>query len=161
MTQPRFSPIRRRVQVDQPPVGTDWQRANDSAGLWLIRSLVARLVTSAAVATRLAQLRASQGTEVYFRTVAGATQAAGLTRDYVAYNGSTPATDGVATVQLGWPHDGLWLPPGAVLAVTTALIDVADQWSTIVLDLIEYPEEAAPWLYPSPGDAVYTLPAGG
>lgn len=150
MPRPRWTPTPRRVNVATPAAGANWTQLNDSGGGWLVRGIAYTLVTSAAVANRLNGVTATAGEDVWFRTTAQLVQTATLTRGYSAWPGSPATTVDAGALLMPWPTDGLWLPPGHVLASTVALIDVADQLSLIVLDVIEYPETLPAHMLPMP-----------
>src|SRR2546430_2093889 len=127
-----------RPRIPQPAAGADWSIVNDRQGIMRIRNLTFQLLTSAAVANRVVRIEATDGNEVYFRTVASAAQAGGLTGLYGAFPGVSGLTQ-VATVKLvTWPVDGVNLCAGsAVRAVTTAL-DVSGQFSAGWVGLAEH-----------------------
>jgi hypothetical protein len=87
-------------------------------GLYAVRF---RLVTSATVATRTVSLVIDDGTNILWQKVAGATQAASLTRDYVFTRG---VTDGVAfdannQIVMSLPNDFPILPNFRIRTITT------------------------------------------
>jgi len=150
MGRSRWAPVPRRIQVAQPAAGASWTQLNDSGGLWLVRALTFTFVTSAVVATRFAAITATAGEDVWFRTTAQLGQLTTLTRNYAAWAGSPASTVDATTLLMPWPTEGLWLPPGHVLASTVALIDVGDQLSAVTLTVIEYPEVLPSHLAPMP-----------
>jgi hypothetical protein len=150
MARQRWRPTPRRVNVTQPGAGANFSRVNDSGGLWVIRGLAFTLTTSAAVANRVMTLLARAAEDVWFRTSAGGVQVASLTFDYSGWPGSGSPSGTTPVALLGWPHDGLWLPPGQVIESDVQAIDAADQISAVVLDVIEYPETLPTHLTPGP-----------
>lgn len=140
MSQPRWMPNFRRVPVAAPAVATNWSRTNDSGGVWVIRSVVFRLVNDANVQNRFVEVNATAGEDVWFRSGAQVAQVAGQDRFHSAYAGSGLSTADCPTYTLGWPADGLWLPPGHVLASSVANIQAGDQLSGILLQVIELPD---------------------
>lgn len=108
---------------------------------WRVTSLVARLVTSAAVANRRMSLAADDGTAVWYAQAASADQAASLTVDYCAHTGASfgGVVPGVLTVPL--PAAGLLLRPGHRLVVAVLNIDAGDQWSEITAMVDEIPSD--------------------
>lgn len=130
----RISGVRTRVRTRRvelstvPAAGASPSLTVPGGHVWRVRALYGSLVASAAVANRVPTLTV---------TVDGATV-------YV----STPPTAQTAssTVRYGWiPSDAeslgtdprrlvipeLVLGPGATLVISTAAIDVADQWSAL------------------------------
>lgn len=150
MGRQRWRPSPRRQLVTQPAAGASWTQLNDSGGLWLVRGLVFVLATSAVVATRVPEVRAAAGTDVWFATPALTGQGASLTTRFSAFPGSPAAGTIGFTSTLPWPTDGLMLPPGHILSVVTTAIDAGDQYSAIFLDLVEYPETLPDNVAPSP-----------
>lgn len=114
--------------ISQPAAGADFSAISVPNRLWKLGLLFGKLVTSSAVATRVPQviIQNIEGDTVA-KLPAPSTQAASLTQFYTwgidILNQSVTGTD----VSQSLPD--LWLPPGAKIVVTTAAIDVADQWS--------------------------------
>jgi len=148
MSHPRYEPITRTIAVPSPAVGAEIAITPTGGGLWIIRSLAFTLTTSAAVATRAVALVAANGSDQYFSATGSGTQAASLTRRYGAYSGSTGAISTGVRHGVGFPDDGLWLPQGHVLSTSTDLIDVGDQYDSIIALVDELPSGSGRVLWP-------------
>jgi hypothetical protein len=160
MQIPKHAPIRRRIDVPNPAAGANWSATASQGGAWLVRGVAMVLTTSAAVANRLVGLQGTEGTDVTFSISASAVQAASLANRYQAFTGATSQAGASGVLTLGWPNEGLYLPIGCTLSSTTALIDVADQYSAIVLDVVEYPGTYPVYLDPIPGGYSFDQSAG-
>lgn len=127
------SPYRRSrivVPVASPAAGADWTVAVPAGHLWEPVAVSATLVTSAAVATRVARLLFSDGNFTFADCPPFATQAASLTRRYLWLVSPTGVAQG-AGVLSSMPD--LCAMAGWAIRTTTDLIDAADQWSAIML----------------------------
>ena len=133
------APLRFVHKLAAPVAGAEVDLTPRGLGDWRIMNLALSLVTSATVANRTITLTADDGTDVYFRAPAIASQAASLTGLYTAYEGSDAETLVAGEVTLGWPDHGLWLPQGAHLRTQTDLIEVDDQYGAVVALVEEYP----------------------
>ena len=132
-------PYQKLQKVASPVAGAEWSIAAPGQGLWRVVSAAFRLVTDATVANRTVTLVADDGTDVWFRSVATAQQAASLTVDYGAFAGGSPGGfAGVAGV-MPFTQDGLWLQPGWRLRSVTGAIAATDQYSGISLLVEEFP----------------------
>lgn len=114
-----------------PAAGTDWTLQATGAATLRIVSLRAVLVTSAAIANRQVRLIADDTERVWWEVEASAVQTAGSTTNYCAYTGAVLAGVLGGTFTLPLPQAGLLLLPGHRLRVSTAALDVADQWSAV------------------------------
>jgi hypothetical protein len=133
------SPYRRLVKVTVPAAGANFAWSPDRGALAVVRTILFVLATSATVATRTAIITASDGNDVFFRTMPGGTQINGQTIAYSGFSGSaTLSTVGPGEL-LAWPTDGLYLLPGFVLASAVDQLQVGDQLSGIMLDVEELP----------------------
>ena len=144
--------------IAQPAAGAEFSISPDTASTWLIRSIVARLTTSAAVANRMPVLTQDNGGLVYARFLPASVQAAGAVVDYSAVMNGTPQTAVGGFAEWNFPPDGVWLPQGHRLRSATQLIDVADQWSAIAIFYLEFP--TGPGEYYWPGPMTITSPEG-
>jgi hypothetical protein len=154
MPRQRWALTPRKEPVPTPAPGVNWSRTNDSGGTWLVRSIMFRFVTAAAAANRIVSVVATSAEDRWFLTTSGLAQAATLTADYSAFPGAAPTVALGPAGLLALPDDGLWLPPGHVIASEVSAIQAADQLSAIVLTVIEMPE-VLPEHY-LPGTPVYT-----
>ncbi|MGH3630266.1 MAG: hypothetical protein ACRDRL_22840 [Sciscionella sp.] len=120
------------VVIANPAAGADFTQTVPAGEQWILRSARALLTSSAAVANRSVQLQAVDTTpNILVSSPAFAVQAASLAVSYDWFNGGGGTS--VANSQTGaWPYE-LRLQPGWKVQSKTALIDVADQWSLIVL----------------------------
>lgn len=150
MPNPRNAPISRARTFPAPAAGANLVISPDSAATWLIRSIVFNFVTGANVGTRSVILAADNGTDTWFRSSPGGTQAASLTRFYGAYAGSAGASSQGSAIMLGLPTDGLWLPQGHRLITAVENIDPADQITAANLFIIEFPTGPSALYWPVP-----------
>lgn len=122
-----------------PAAGADWSIVAPGRGSWLLTSVFARLVTSAVVGNRQAQFTVDDQTSTYFKVPLGIAVAAGSTVEYCGFAGAQAGAIAGGTVIFPLPTTGLLLLPGARFRVTTAGIDVGDQWSNICAAIQEFP----------------------
>lgn len=148
MADSRNKPLHRIVQIPNPIAGQEVTIVADKMAGWLIRSLRFQLVTSAVVANRAVTLSATDTIAEYFRAATGAVQAASLTRVYAGFAGSAGAVSGGPVVAVGLPSDGLWLPQGSKLQTITDLLDGTDQFSSITVQVLEFPTGPGTFLWP-------------
>lgn len=149
MTAPHRLPVPDRIRVNNPAAGANFSFTNTDGGLLLVRAVTFLLTTSAAVANRIVGLSVAIDGTTWLATSTGLAQAASLAVPYSAFcTASSPAIT-VAGVNLPWKDDGVLLRQGHVLSSVTAAIDVADQYSAIVLDVLrylpDYPYAAQPY----------------
>lgn len=149
MGNPRWTPVPRIIPITAPGAGVEIDIVPTTSGGWLIRTIRATLVTSAAVATRTPTLSADDTISEWYRAAPGATQAASLTRVYSGFHSSAGAASAGPVIAWGIPADGLWLPQGHHLRTITDLIDVGDQWSNVVISVIEFPTGPNVQLWPA------------
>jgi len=128
----------RTVRLPAIAAGLNWELKAPGNAYWRIVSITARLVTSAVVANRQVVLIGDDQTNTFYTQGFSSAQAATLTIDYCAHTGGSSILGGtVATGAL--PHMGLLLMPGYRLRASTALLDVADQWSLVTALVDEIP----------------------
>lgn len=94
---------------------------------------MARLVASATVANRVPILTVAQGSNVFLRLPSLVTVTAGQTRTFTWFPQASQQNDG-SIYQA--PIPTLALDAGAVIATSTAAIDVGDQWDALWLNLL-------------------------
>jgi len=130
----------RAINQGNPAAGANWSVTVPNGARWLIQSVESRLVTSAAVANRIPHIVITDGAgDELFNSPASAAQAASLTVRYSACGGVQAAVnDGAAIVPI---PDVASMLQGWTIGVTTTAIDVADQWSNIWLNLVEWNEQ--------------------
>lgn len=127
---------RRTVQIPSPAAGTDWLVRVPVAEAWLIRGLVATLTTSAALGTRVPELRIRDEGVVISRWQAARGQSPSETDHLsIVQGGPAAVPTGAAFNQWGVPAE-VTIHPGRILDTNTLGIDVADQWSEIALDVV-------------------------
>jgi hypothetical protein len=132
--------IPRTILGATPAAGADWTIPVPGGVVWRVQSLTATLVTAVAAAIRAAAVQLFDGSVVSARIAAGATQIGSLTGNYdwfVNY-GDHVAVDIVAGVTATWPD--IPVPGGWTIRSATNNIQGADQWSAIVLYVLEIEE---------------------
>ena len=125
---------RRRFVQPAPGVGVDWTISVPAGMVWDFESIQATLVSSAVAATRAVRLQVTDGNTVYLDLPASATQILSLTRRYSWFPLAPPSAIGSGILS---PMPDLRVDAGTIIRVVTDLLDVGDQWSSIVLDLIQ------------------------
>lgn len=131
----------RIVKVAAPAVGAELVIPVPGGVVWKIEAIRAQLVTSATVATRLATMRAGDGSTTPIIMPAGSTQVASLTVVYEWLRGLSTAAGsgalGISAVGFG----SALLPGGWQLQTVTANIDTdpstGDAWSAVSLYVVE------------------------
>lgn len=156
------TPLRRyprTVLVPQPAAGSDWSYTVPGGVMWRLVTVLGQFATSAVVASRAPFLTVSDGATVYLKVPPQATQAASNTDQYVWWRDAPQYAVGGGVVQ---PIPELTLMPGYAIAALTTALDVGDQWSGVVLHVIETMIGAGPIdLNTVPEMVVLTMPAGG
>jgi hypothetical protein len=116
------------VRIDPPGAGADWSLTVPAGHIYQLLALHARLVTSAAVATRIARLAFGDGVSPIADLPPQASQAASLTYSYAWL----PSPSGIltGTFMLSVLPD-LELQAGWTLASLTQALDAADQWDQV------------------------------
>jgi hypothetical protein len=139
MPHPGREPLLRLITVPTPAAGAEFVVKAPGEGLWRMISIAAIFTASAAVANRRPSLLADDQTDVYWAAESTVDIAAAAAVRVCAYTGAVGAgLTGVLT-NLPLPTEGLILQPGYRLRSSTALIDVADQWSAVRAQVMEYP----------------------
>ena len=156
MRYPNKQPIVRRVRVTSPAAAANWSFRAEQGNLVLVKGFVFTLATDANPANRGILVRASEDGVVWFHTTAQFVQAASTTIRYGAHPGSNGSAGNGSAVLFEWPSDGLVLPVGHTLDVTTSAVQPGDQYSAIVLDVVEFPATYPEWLMPLSGTHGFT-----
>lgn len=132
--------IPRVLKVQNPAVGTDWTINVTAGTMWYVQSIAARLVTSAVVANRSTAIIASDGTDVFMRLSPVQVQVASVSSRYswVKNQGYAASSTWAAGIVASFPSIPLF--GGFAISASTPAIDVGDQWSEIVLYVIETEE---------------------
>lgn len=137
---PKWMPRQRVFPLSPDPnAGAEISITPRNASGWLIRTLRFQLVTDANVATRGVTLSATDGSNEWFRSAAGISQAASLTRVYAALDGGVHTAAVGSVIEIGLPVNGLWLPQGHTLRTITENIQATDQFSAVCMFVIEFP----------------------
>lgn len=132
----------RTLKVDNPLVATDWVLTAPGPTWLRVISVAARLVADANVANRRVTVIGDDRTTPWFIQNVTLDVTAGQTVDFCGHTTGSPSSGGnVITFPL--PHNGLMLMPGHRLRVSTANIQVGDQWSNILALVDEVPSDGA------------------
>jgi hypothetical protein len=131
----------RTRKIANPAAGADWTFKAPGGFYWRITSIVARLVTSAAVANRVLTLRAGDQTNFWYAQETPLAVPQNTTVDFCAHTGGGGTSGTALTLVLALPSEGLLLLPGNQLVSVTTAIDVADQWSDVIAMLDEIPSD--------------------
>ena len=127
------------VIVTQPAAGAEWRYTHSGPSWYLVRNVIAQLVASAVVATRVARLQLLYQSVLSVQMPPTATQTAGLT---IVYNTTTAGTTTADASTSQWPlPDDLILKDGMVLQSNTTAIQTGDQWSLIALLVEEFTDK--------------------
>ena len=120
----------RTVVVPNPAAGADWRQTVPGSELWEIVSLFGVLVTSAAVPNRFAELPVGDGVTTFLTIPDQAGQAISLTFRRVWYVGhNNGGTNNLNRIVI----PPLTLQPAESIGPVTNGLDVADQWSGVVI----------------------------
>jgi hypothetical protein len=127
------------VSFPNPVAGAELDIRPNGIGPWRLMWASWLFTASAAVANRVPTFRVDADTLTHLFIPSATVIAASATQRFQGVSGTqAPAT--VAGIQyLGWPYGGVVLRPGDHLRSTTALIDVADQYSAVVAMIEEIP----------------------
>lgn len=153
MTSPlRKLPTPDRIRVPNPTPGANFSFTNDKGELILVRSVAFQLVTSAVVATRLVTVTVSVDGLTWWLTSNTLGQAASLTRTWSGWGTQTSSVDSAGGNMFPWRDSGVLLRQGHVLASVITAIDVGDQLSNVVLDVLRFSPEYDQFRPPYVGD---------
>jgi len=120
----------RTTVVVPPSAGADWSYKIPGAELHQLLTVQGTLVASAAVANRYPSLAMGDGTTVYARSRAAGAVVAGSTSIVLWTEGAYP---GAANGILGSYLPTAMMSEGETIASVTDGLDVADQWSAIII----------------------------
>lgn len=132
--------IPKTVTVANPSVGADWNTLIPGGVAWVVMSIRATYATSAVVGTRFPNLEVSDGNQVMMSIPASASISASATVPYtwirdlgapIVTSGSARATNTIWS----FPLLGGW-----TISTSTVSKDVNDQWSSIILFVLEIEE---------------------
>lgn len=121
------------IPVAAPAAGAQWTKAVPGDQAWIIRSVLAKLVTSGVAGTRSIALTFDDQTNVFAAATAAATQITGLTQTYAWMTDFGPNAVGVAGGFVSSALPELVLPPGFRINSAASAFDAGDQWSGIFL----------------------------
>lgn len=128
----------RSVLVSNPAAGADWSQAVTTGARWLVTSLRAIFTASAAAANRVIHIGFNDAVNQYYDNVVATAITAGQAAQIIAAAGvqaSFSATSLEAVLPLPTPA----LMSGSFhVFSSTNNIQAADQWSAIVLNVIEW-----------------------
>lgn len=134
--------IPRVIPVPNPAAGADWNINVTAGALWIPLSIRAQLVASAVVANRFPRLRYSDGSSVFYGSGVAAPATASTNFIYTWARGmGYDRSNGSGTD----PSGGLPTFPifgGFNISVSTASIDVADQWINVFVYVLEVEERS-------------------
>lgn len=99
-------------------------------GDMIVHAAVFQFTTDATVANRTVQLKADDGTHVFFSVAAG-TQAASISQGYAVFSGS--AFQSASTILLAFPSGGLRLRKNDRLRTATSSIQAGDNYGAMTL----------------------------
>jgi hypothetical protein len=123
--------VPRVLQVQQPLVGHDWAYVHSGPSWFIPTAIIAKLVTSAAVANRLPQITLTFRSVLCGQWSTAVVVPASTTAIITASDaGGTSTLLNTLTIQL---PDNLMIADGMTLASLTNLIDVGDQYSAIAI----------------------------
>lgn len=122
------------VPVPQPAAGAGWTFVVPAGHVYHLHSVLATLQTSAAVANRSARIQLGDGVRTFLDLPPAAVQPASVTWVY-AWTESPPALQIGTGVSSHLPHTAM--PAGWTVGTLTNFLDVADQWSGIVLGVTD------------------------
>lgn len=126
------------VVCPNPGAGAEFSQAVPNGVVWELLAASYRFTSSAAVANRRSALRVRDpNAKLVGQVDSAAVQAAGVAVDYVYQQELGPPASVVVQAQQ-LPLQGVPLPAGFVISTITALIDVADAYSNIVLMVREW-----------------------
>lgn len=139
----RWLVVPRTVLVASPAAGAEWSRSVPSGVTWLPLSLAYTFVSSAVVANRNPAVTFGDGTTVYGWTDTPIAVAASTTLRlaYMRGVGVSSQTGLASRVVTALPT--VPLPGNHQLASVTAGLDAGDQYSAIVLQVLEIRERSA------------------
>lgn len=125
--------------VTTPAAGSEFSLTARGRGVWRVLSLAFTFTASAAVANRRVQLRADDGTTVWFAAPASLDIVAAGSAVFSAYGGAAGVGLTGASATIALPADGLLLLPGHRLRSATLNIDVGDTYTNIAALVEEFP----------------------
>lgn len=131
------------VVVPKPAAGAAWARKTPGTYLERLVSVSFTLTASAAVANRVTALQlADNNGQVLLSVPCGGAQVASTSLAVCLVQKAPAYAAAVAGASVGWLPDVL-VPPDYTWQAVTSGIDVADQFSAVVMLMQQYPNDAA------------------
>ena len=133
------------IRVPNPAAGVDWAHTFTGAFVRRIISVAATLTTSAAVANRAVRLdvTAPEGRALSIPLPAVVT--ATLTTALTWAEGIYPVNTALFDSALSTGFEGMVMPPGFTIGTVSAALDVADQFSNVLIMVESW--ESIPWTH--------------
>lgn len=133
----------RTIALAQPAAGADFAAITVPGGaVWCIETLFGQLVCSAAAANRRPVLRLTDGNLRIGDFSENASVTANSTSTHTFARNIAHTVAGLGGQGNFAPAPDIWLQAGATIAIATAGIDVADQWSQgalLIQEILEQP----------------------
>lgn len=123
--------VRRVQKIASPAAGADLLLTVPGGVQWRLLLGSARLTAAAAVANRIASALITVEGVLVWQSVPFLTVTAGNVGNVFFQRNDGPLTANPGLPLVDVPIPSVWLPDGATFALSTAAIDVADQWSGI------------------------------
>lgn len=126
----------RVIPVTPPAAGSDWSVFVPGGVVWYVQTIIGTVAYSAAVANRVARVGFSEGSNEFLRVPVGNTDTASTSVVYVwatgiGFQGTNTGTGRVNSLPK------IPLTAGMKIASAILNIDAGDQWSNVVLYVIE------------------------
>jgi hypothetical protein len=129
--------VTRTITPSNPAAGADWSVTVPVGATWVINSVTATFTASAGVANRNPQLQfITAGGAVLFSGVNNTAITASQAETIVWWNGAPQAAANANTIYASLMN-GVRVPGGGAVKVTTLNLQAGDQWSNIVLQVQE------------------------
>jgi hypothetical protein len=130
--------LTRSVTVANPAAGADWSVTVPAGVQWVLQRVRAVLTTAAGGGNRTPDLQIlDAAANLVLEAPGGANQAGGLTESWVWSTGATTTTTAGSTNMVNLPTN-VRLLPNWVVRTVTANLAAGDQWSSIVLSVVEF-----------------------
>lgn len=132
--------IPRIIPVTNPSAGAEWLATVPGGAVWIVQNIFYTLVSSAVVATRVSNLRWTDGSMEIGRLSCSVTQPASNTLKYTWWKslGSVNTAGGGGFASISLPK--VYMFPGWTVGTITSAIDVGDQYSAVSVYALEVEE---------------------
>lgn len=127
------------VPIADPAAGTNYVIKNTGVGDWLIVSMAFLFTTSAVVAQRIVEFNVDNGGNPYMRFGNSQGAPAGIAFHYTGFCGSNSIAANGRYTPMDFPQQGVLLPYGWTLRTSIQNLDVGDQLSQLVMQVLELP----------------------